>query len=179
MQIFCQGSHLFWTCLDEGHHETRSRKNSGVRKMGLPRTITALRGLLGFFNHHAAYCRNYAELAAPLDEKLKVGKIKGRIGSKEPVKWKKEYIEDFETLRKTLLGGLSLQGVNPDRPFVLRIDASGRAIGVVLEQLPEDAGRPTPEGVLKGKTIPVAFMSRKLAPSQARTWIRATKKPMR
>jgi hypothetical protein len=51
----------------------------------------------------------------------------------------------------------------------LRIDASGRAIGAVLEQLPEDAGRPTPERVLKGQTIPVAFMSRKLAPSQART----------
>ncbi len=98
-----------------------------------------------------------------------MGKIKGRKGSKEPVEWKKEDIEDFETLRKELLEGLSLQVVNPDRPFVLRIDASGGAIGAVLEQLPEDAGKPTPEGVLQGQTIPVAFMSRKLAPSQART----------
>ncbi len=136
-------------------------------KWELPRMITALRGLLGFCNHHAAYCKNYAELAAPLDEKLKVGKIKGRKRSKEPVERKKEDIEDFETLRKALLEGLSLQVVNPDRPFVLRIDASGRAIGDVLEQLPEYAGRPTPEGVLKGQTIPVAFMSRKLEPLQA------------
>ena len=156
--------------LTKGTMRPAPGKLLALEKWELPRTITALRGLLGFCNHHAAYCKNYAELAAPLDEKLKVGKIKGRKGSKEPVEWKKEDIEDFETLRKTLLGGLSLQVVNPDRPFVLRIDASGRAIGAVLEQLPEDAGRPTPEGVLKGQTIPVAFMSRKLAPSQARTW---------
>ncbi len=81
----------------------------------------------------------------------------------------KKDIEDFKTLREALLGGLSLQVVNPDRPFVLRTYASGRPIGAVLELLPEDAGRPTPEGVLKGQTIPVSFMSRKLAPSQART----------
>jgi hypothetical protein len=59
--------------------------------------------------------------------------------------------------------------VYPDRSFVLLIDASGREISAVLEQLPKDAVRPTPEGVLTGTTIPVAFMSRKLAPSQAST----------
>ena len=79
-------------------------------------------------------------------------------------------VKDFEMLRKTLLGGLSLQVVNLDKPFVLRVDASGRAVGASLEQLPEDAGRPTPENVKRGQTIPVAFMSRKLAPSQLRTW---------
>jgi hypothetical protein len=60
--------------------------------------------------------------------------------------------------------------LNLDRPFVLQIDASGREIGAILEQLPEDSSRPTPEGVLKEQTILMAFMSRKLAPSQARTW---------
>ena len=116
------------------------------------------------------YCPKYSELAASLDEKLKVGKIKGRKGSKEPVTWTEQDVKDFETLRKTLLGGLSLQVVNPDKPFVLRVDASGRAVGASLEQLPEDLGRPTPENVKRGQTIPVAFMSRKLAPSQLRAW---------
>ena len=36
--------------------------------------------------------------------------------------------------------------------------------------MPEAAGRLTPEGVRTGQTVPVAFMSRKLAPSQIRTW---------
>ncbi len=47
-----------------------------LEKWELRRTTTALRGLLVICNHHAAYCRNYVELAAPSDEKLKVGKIK-------------------------------------------------------------------------------------------------------
>jgi hypothetical protein len=70
-----------------------------LEKWELPRTITALRGLLCFCNHHAAYCKKYEELAAPLDKKLKVGKIKCCKGSKEPVEWKKD-IEDFKTLKK-------------------------------------------------------------------------------
>ncbi len=60
--------------------------------------------------------------------------------------------------------------MNADRPIVLRVDASGRSVGASLVQMPEDAGRPTPENVKKGQTVPVAFMSRKLAPSQLRTW---------
>ncbi len=56
----------------------------------------------------------------------------------------------FRNAPENSFGGLSLQVLNPDHPFVLRIDASGRAIGAVLEQLPEDAGRSSPERVLKG-----------------------------
>ncbi len=88
-----------------------------LEKLELPRTITALRGHLGFCNHHAACCKNYAELAAQLHEKLKVGRIKGRKGSKEPVEWKKEDIKDFETLRKTLFGRTKSASGKP-RPSV-------------------------------------------------------------
>ena len=141
-----------------------------LERWELPKTITALRGFLGFCNHYSSYVKKYAELAAPLDEKLKVGRQLGKKGSKAPVTWDEESKRAFEDLKKTLLGALELQVVNPDRPFILRVDSSGRAIGAALEQLPEDAGRPTPEGVKKGQTVPVAFMSRKLSPSQMRTW---------
>jgi hypothetical protein len=60
--------------------------------------------------------------------------------------------------------------VNPDRPFVLRTDASGYAVGATLEQLVDEDRLPTPEDVLAGKTVPVAFMSRKLTPTQ-RNWV--------
>ena len=40
----------------------------------------------------------------------------------------------FEELKKRLCSGLSLQRVNPDKPFVLRVDASGYAVGASLEQ---------------------------------------------
>jgi len=133
--------------LTEGTMRPAPGKLLALEKWELPGTITALRGLLGFCNHHSMYCPNYSELAAPLDEKLKVGKEKGKKGSKEPVNWDESDVKAFETLKKKLLSGLKLQVVNPDRPFIIRVDASGRAIGASLEQLPEDAGRPTPEGV--------------------------------
>jgi hypothetical protein len=65
---------------------------------------------------------------------------------------------------------LSLQRVDPDRPYVLRVDASRYAVGASLEQLIEGNTVPTPKDVMERKTRPVAFMSRKLAPNQ-RNWV--------
>ncbi len=58
--------------------------------------------------------------------------------------------------------------VNPDRPYVLWVDASGKAVGAVLEQHLNAAGRPTPENSKPGMTVPVTFISRKLTDSQQR-----------
>ncbi len=48
--------------------------------------------------------------------------------------------------------------VNPDRPFVLRVDASGWAAGAALEQftVPQE-GMPPKEQVKELKKVPVAF----------------------
>ena len=54
--------------------------------------------------------------------------------------------------------------VNPDRPFVMRKDASDYAMGAVLEQTDE-----------KGNHYPVAFWSRVLTPSQRKSWTPTTK----
>ena len=66
---------------------------------------------------------------------------------------------------------MALQRVNPDKPFVLRVDASGYAVGASLEQLMDEDRKPTAQDVLEKKTVPVAFMSRKLAPGQMK-WVR-------
>jgi hypothetical protein len=61
--------------------------------------------------------------------------------------------------------------VNPDKPFILRVDASGRAVGAALEQFAEDtAEKPDPTTAMTKKTVPVAFCSRKLTPGQVRSW---------
>ena len=40
----------------------------------------------------------------------------------------------FEKLKGLLAKRLELLGIDPDHPFILRADASDRAIGAVLEQ---------------------------------------------
>ena len=75
----------------------------------------------------------------------------------------------FQELKRRLVSGLALQRVNPDKPFILRVDASGYAVGATLEQLKEGDQVPTPQDAIDKKTVPVAFMSRKLAEGQ-RKW---------
>ena len=77
-----------------------------------------------------------------------------------------EDIQAFESIKQKVLSKLSLQRVNPDKPFVLRVDASRYAIGATLEQLLDEKRAPTIEDVRSRKTVPVAFMSRKLASNQ-------------
>ncbi len=62
-------------------------------------------------------------------------------------------------MKEALFEELVLFQADPDKPFILRADASDRPIGVVLEQKRE--GALTPHG-----TVPVAFLSRKLGKSQ-------------
>ena len=140
-----------------------------LEKWEVPTTITALRGFLGFTNYYAAYVEGYAELLACLQELLKVGRVEGKKGSKVPVKFGPQHHEAFQLVKQRLLGKLELNSLKPDQPFVLRVDASGRAVGGVLEQFVEDReGMPTLEQMDTMERKPVAFYSRKLLNGQRR-----------
>ena len=156
--------------LRHGIREPQPGKLLPLAKWPLPTNITSLRGFLGFCNYYNEYVKDFAQYAGPLQDKLKVGRELGKKGSKLPVTFTVEERRLFEELKRKLLSGLSLQAVNPDKPFVLRCDASKYAIGAALEQLPEGEGTPTTAEVLERKTKPVAFMSRKLTPGQAAKW---------
>ncbi len=45
-----------------------------AEKWEIPRTVTALRGFLGFTNYYATYVPRYDELVADLEELWKVGR---------------------------------------------------------------------------------------------------------
>ena len=105
-------------------------------------------------------------------EKLNVPREDWRKGSRKKIQWSTDDVVAFEELKDALCDGLQLvlQHLNPDRPFILRTDASDQAIRAVLEQLvvlvPGD--RLTMEQVQKKvKTVPVAFLSRKLTSRQS------------
>ena len=52
----------------------------------------------------------------------------------------------------------------------MRVDASDYAVGATLEQLLDENRTPTKQDVLDKKTVPVAFLSRKLTEGQ-RAWV--------
>ena len=64
----------------------------------------------------------------------------------------------FEAIKARMCGNLLLQRVNPDKPFVLRTDASEYSVGASLEQIVDEVRMPTPEDVQQKKTVSVAFL---------------------
>ena len=154
-------SHLFMRevefcghVLREGRRSPAPGKLLAIQKWELPRTVTQLRGFLGLTNYYSCYVRKYADIAAPLMNMLQVNRVDGKKGSQKPLKWTCKSQEAFESLKKALAEELELFQLDPDRPFVLKTDASDWANGAVLEQEKE------------GRWVPVGFYSRKLAGSQ-------------
>ena len=145
--------------LKQGRREPAPGKLLSIQKWELPRTVTQLRGFLGLTNYYSAYVPSYAEYAGPLMSKLQLNRADGRKGSTKALVWKESEKEAFEKVKEILAHKLELFRVEPDQPFVMRTDASDKAIGAVLEQHRE---------VVPGEVglVPVAFFSRKLGKCQ-------------
>ena len=169
-QFFMRQVEFCGHVLENGTKRPAPGKLLSVERWPPPTNVTQMRAFLGFANYYSSYVRDFAKYAAPLMDKLKVGRKLGKKGSTHPVYLSPEDLEAFNSLKKELTSGLSLQAINPDAPFVLRVDASERAIGAVLEQLPDAKKDISPEEATSGKTVPVAFLSRKLTPGQAAKW---------
>jgi len=168
--FFCDEVEFCGSVFGNGVRRPSPGKLMAVQKWEIPQTITELRAFLGLTNQYSSYVEQYAELVAPLQEKLKVPRSIGKKGSKHKIQWSPSEMEGFQLIKQKLSEKLSLHAVNPDKPFVLRADASRYAVGATLEQLPDSASIPTVDDVRAGKTVPVAFLSRKLTGSQ-RNWV--------
>ena len=159
--------------LGNGQRRPAPGKLMALEKWEVPRTVTALRGFLGFTNYYSTYVPGYAELAAVLMEKLKVNKQDGKKGSRVRVNFGADEHAAFQAIKERLAAGLRLQTVNPDQPYILRVDASGRAVGAALEQFTEpwtSREMPSLHDLTTRKTMPVAFCSRKLTAGQVNGW---------
>ena len=125
-----------------------------IEKWPPPTNVTALRAFLGFTNYYSSFVKNYAVVVAPLQDGLKVSKADGKAGSHVKIAWGKLQEQAFQNIKKLLLSELILQRVNPDKPFVLRCDASSYAVGAALEQLVGKDRAPSVEDLRAKKTVP-------------------------
>jgi hypothetical protein len=69
-----------------------------VEKWALPQTVSEMRAFLGFTNYYSVYIHKYAEIVAPLQDKLKVPRAEGKKGSKKKITWSESDIQAFEDI---------------------------------------------------------------------------------
>ena len=136
-----------------GHHVGRDGvrmmedKVEAVRAWPTPRSVRDVRAFLGTAGYYRKFIRDFSAIAAPLSEL-----------TKDSVKfeWTAPHEQAFRQLKAAIAQGPVLILPDPSLPFVVHTDASGFAVGAVLQQ---DQG--------KGLQ-PIAFLSKKMADAETR-----------
>ncbi|KAK3573127.1 hypothetical protein QTP86_014131 [Hemibagrus guttatus] len=115
-----------------------------VTEWPAPATVWELQRFLGFANFYRRFIRNYSSVASPLMSLLR--------GKPKKLTWTDQARAAFQQLKSCFT-----TAPDPDRPFVVEVDASSSGLGVVLSQR---HGEPR-------RLHPCAFYSRKLTAAEA------------
>ncbi|KAK3545818.1 hypothetical protein QTP70_015178 [Hemibagrus guttatus] len=128
--------------MDEG-------KVAAIRNWSTPTIVKELQRFLGFANFYRRFIRNYNAIANPLTSLL--------WNKPKSLPWTLSAEEVFNTLKEAFTTAPLLVHPDPDRPFIVEVDASMTKVGVVLSQ---QQGNPS-------HLHPCAFFSRKLNPVES------------
>ena len=122
-------------------------KVKAVQDWPTPTRATHVRSFLGTAGYYRKFIKDFSAIAAPLTEL-----------TKESVKfdWGHQQEASFRRLKKAIAEGPVLALPDPALPFVVHTDASGFAVGAVLQQ---DQG--------KGLQ-PIAYLSKKMLDAETR-----------
>ncbi|KAL0198834.1 hypothetical protein M9458_007374, partial [Cirrhinus mrigala] len=113
-----------------------------------PLTIKDLQRFLGFANFYRRFIKNFSILTTPLTALLK--------GTKRTLQWNSDAREAFQKLKQAFTSAPVLQHPDPDKPFVVEVDAADTGVGAVLSQW---SGEPL-------ALHPRAYYSKKLTPAE-------------
>ena len=133
-----------------------------------PTHLKALQSFLGFCGYYRRFIANYSAIVRPLSELTKgyAPKQKGKKHEKDSTKtylkesepfgerWDQSCTEAFQQIIYCLTHAPVLAFADPNKPYVLHVDASLKGLGAVLYQKHSEELRP------------VAFASRKLKPPE-------------
>ncbi|KAI2661862.1 Transposon Tf2-9 polyprotein [Labeo rohita] len=125
------------------------QKLEAVHSWPLPTSLKQLQRFLGFANFYRRFIQGFSATAAPLTALTKPSHGAFHLTP--------EAIQAFKTLCNLFTTALVLTHPNPDKPFVVEVDASDVGVGAVLSQRGPD-----------GKLHPCSFFSRKFNPTQQR-----------
>ncbi|KAL0150648.1 hypothetical protein M9458_054065, partial [Cirrhinus mrigala] len=123
-------------------------KVSSVVNWPKPHTVKDLQRFLGFANFYRRFIRNFSQIAASLTSMTRKGpKI---------LHWTPESNQAFQNLKERFTSAPILRHPDPEREFVVEVDASNCGVGAILSQR---HGSPP-------KLFPCAYFSRKLTPAE-------------
>ncbi|KAI2660885.1 Transposon Tf2-9 polyprotein [Labeo rohita] len=125
------------------------QKLEAVRSWPLPTSLKQLQRFLGFANFYRRFIQGFSATAAPLTALTKPSHGDFQLTPKA--------IQAFKTLCTLFTTAPVLTHPNPDKPFVVEVDASDVGVGAILSQRGPD-----------GKLHPCSFFSRKFNPTQQR-----------
>ena len=111
-----------------------------------PTTVNEIQQFLGATGYVRRYLKNYAGTTRPMTELLR---------KDQEFDWSDARQQAFENVKKLVKEAPILMLHDPERPSTVRPDASGYALGIVLEQPGDD-----------GKLRPVAFYSRQFTAAE-------------
>ena len=131
----------------EGSIQMDPAKVSAVTSWPIPGDRKKLQQFLGFANFYRKFIRNYSTVASPLT---------ALTSPKQPFIWTSAANEAFDTLKSRFSSAPILQMPDPDRQFIVEVDASDIGVGAVLSQ----------RAVEDDKLHPCAFFSRRLSSSE-------------
>ena len=138
-----------------GHYVGRSGlrvmedKIEAVREWPVPTSMRELRAFLGLAGYYRRFVKGFSEIALPLTELT-------RNATHQRLLWGARQQVAFVELKRALQSTPVLALPDPTLPFVVNCDASGYAVGAVLQQ---DRG---------SGLQPVAFLSKKLTGAESR-----------
>lgn len=132
-----------------GRHSPDTERVNAILNLKPPKSKTEVRSALGLFNYYRDYIPHYSELVLPL-----TSLTNKRVPNKIP--WSKEADQAFHKVKNALAAVPTLAAPDPEKGYILTTDASERAIGACLSQMTDD------------KDTPIAFLSKKLTPTQSR-----------
>ncbi|KAK3510314.1 hypothetical protein QTP70_001363 [Hemibagrus guttatus] len=125
------------------------KKVDAVRDWPRPTSVKELQRFLGFANFYRRFIRGYSSVTSPLTNLLR--------NKPKSLTWTPTALQAFDTLKQAFTTAPLLVHPDPERPFVVEVDASTTGVGAVLSQ---QQGKPL-------RLHPCAFFSRKLNPAEA------------
>ena len=108
-------------------------KVAAIKKFPKPKSVKSLRRFLGMVTYQRRFIKNAAELLQPLNDLLH-----GKVQNNDPVMWTNSAEQAFIVIKEALSNVCHLAHPKESAQLYLRCDASGIAVGSVLEQLDDD-----------------------------------------